>query len=96
MRVDNGKAEGRDYDALAEICKRLNCTPKFQEIAWDNLIAGVAQGQFDMELSTASPSPRTAPKPCHFSDGFISIDQRIMVKLDETRISKIDDFKLAG
>ena len=27
VRLDNGKAEGWDYDALAAICKLLNCKP---------------------------------------------------------------------
>src|SRR5204862_8234834 len=35
IRLDNGKAEGWDYDAVAEICKRLNCKPEFKEIVWD-------------------------------------------------------------
>jgi len=92
VRVDNGKAEGWDYDALAEICKRLNCVPKFQEIAWDNMIAGVAQGQFDMAADGITITSDRA-KAVDFSDGYISIDQRIMVKKGETAITKIDDFK---
>jgi len=92
VRLDNGKAEGWDYDALAEICKRLNCKPNFQEIAWDNMIAGVAQGQFNMAADGITITPDRA-KAVDFSDGYISIDQRIMVKKGETRITKIDDFK---
>ena len=92
VRLDNGKAEGWDYDALAEICKRLNCKPKFQEIAWDNMIAGVAQGQFDMAADGITITSDRA-KAVDFSDGYIAIDQRIMVKKGETRITQLDDFK---
>jgi polar amino acid transport system substrate-binding protein len=92
VRLDNGKAEGWDYDALAEICKRLNCKPTFQEIAWDNMIAGVAQGQFNMAADGITITADRA-KAVDFSDGYIAINQRIMVKKGETRITKIDDFK---
>jgi polar amino acid transport system substrate-binding protein len=90
VRLDNGKAEGWDYDALAEICKRLNCKPTFQEIAWDNMIAGVAQGQFNMAADGITITADRA-KAVDFSDGYIAINQRIMVKKGETRITKIDD-----
>jgi polar amino acid transport system substrate-binding protein len=92
VRLDNGKAEGWDYDALAEICKRLNCKVTFQEIAWDNMIAGVAQGQFDMAADGITITADRA-KVVDYSDGYIAIDQRIIVKKGETRITKLDDFK---
>jgi polar amino acid transport system substrate-binding protein len=95
VRLDNGIAEGWDYDALAEICKRLNCKPTFQEIAWDNMIAGVAQGQFNMAADGITITPDRA-KTVDFSDGYIAIDQRIMLKKGETRITKIDDFKTSA
>ena len=48
VRLDNGKAEGWDYDALAAICKLLNCKPVYKEIGWDSMITAVSQGQFDL------------------------------------------------
>ena len=92
VRLDTGKPEGWDYDALAAICQRLNCKPTFQEIAWDNMIAGVAQGQFDMAADGITITADRA-KAVDYSDGYLAIDQRIMVKKGETRITKIDDFK---
>lgn len=92
VRLDNGKADGWDYETLAELCKRLNCTPEFQEIAWDNMIAAVAAGQFDMAADGITITDERA-KVVDFSDGYISIQQRLMVRKDDTRMNSIDEFK---
>ena len=92
IRLDNGTAEGWDYDALAEICKRLNCKPVFQEIAWDNMIAAVSEGQFDLAADGITITDERA-KVVDFSDGYIAVDQRIMVRLDETAYNALADFK---
>jgi polar amino acid transport system substrate-binding protein len=92
IRLDNGQAEGWDYDALAEMCRRLNCKPEFIEIAWDGMITAVSQGQFDMAADGITITEERA-KTVDFSDGYIRVDQRIMVGLDETRFSTIDELK---
>jgi len=92
VRLDTGEAAGWDYDALAEICKRLNCKPVYQEIAWDNMIAAVAAGQFDMAADGITITDERA-KVVDFSDGYISVQQRLMVRKDETRIDSIEAFK---
>jgi polar amino acid transport system substrate-binding protein len=92
IRLDNGVAEGWDYETVGEICKRLNCKPVYQEIAWDNMIAAVADGQFDMAADGITITDDRA-QVVDFSQGYIAVDQRIIVRLDETRFSKIDDFK---
>ncbi|MBI4674575.1 MAG: transporter substrate-binding domain-containing protein [Chloroflexi bacterium] len=92
VRLDNGKAEGWDYDALAEICKRLNCKPEFKEIAWDGMITAVSQGQFDVAADGITITEERA-KTVDFSDGYIAVDQRIMVGKDETRFKSTDDIK---
>jgi polar amino acid transport system substrate-binding protein len=92
IRLDNGQAEGWDYDAMAEICDRLNCVPVYQEIAWDNMIAAVAEGQFDMATDGISITDERA-EIVDFSDGYIAVDQRAMVRLDETRFDHLDDLR---
>ncbi|MDX2075216.1 MAG: transporter substrate-binding domain-containing protein [bacterium] len=44
----DGVGEGWDYDALKEICTRLNCVPRFTEVPWDDLIQLVSDGTLDM------------------------------------------------
>ncbi len=92
IRLDNGQAEGWDYDTLDEICKRLNCKPVYQEIGWENMIAAVAEGQFDVAADGITITDERA-RVVDFSQGYIAVDQRIMVRLDETRFVKVDDFK---
>jgi ABC-type amino acid transport substrate-binding protein len=92
VRLDNGQAEGWDYDALSEICARINCKPVYQEIAWDNLIAAVADGQFDMAADGITITDERA-KAVDFSMGYMALQQRIMVKLDESRFDGIDALK---
>jgi polar amino acid transport system substrate-binding protein len=91
IRLDNGKAEGWDYDALAELCKRLNCKPVFKEIGWDSMITAVSQGQFEMAADGITITDERA-KVVDFSDGYISIDQRVMVGKDSP-IASADEFK---
>lgn len=90
VRLDNGQAEGWDYDALAEICNRLNCKPVFQEIAWDNMIASVGQGQFDLAADGITITEDRA-QVVDFSEGYISVEQRFMTRLDDDRFANIDD-----
>ena len=40
----SGKGVGWDYDAVNEICKRLNCKPEFKEAAWDGIFQGIGGG----------------------------------------------------
>lgn len=92
IRLDNGQAEGWDYDALAEICKRLNCKPVFQEIAWDGMIAAVAAKQFDMAADGITITDERR-QSVDFSDGYIKVDQRLLIRADETRFKSIEEFK---
>jgi polar amino acid transport system substrate-binding protein len=92
VRLDNGKPEGWDYDTLAELCKRLNCKITFKEIAWDNMIAAVASGQFNMAADGITITDERA-KVVDFSDGYIAVDQRILVRKGEDRFKTIDELK---
>jgi polar amino acid transport system substrate-binding protein len=84
--------KGWDYDALAEICRRLSCTPRFEEIAWDNMIIGVSQGQFDMAADGITITPERAQQ-VDFSDGYMTVDQRVMVRMDDASINSVEDLK---
>ncbi len=92
IRLDNGQAEGWDYDAIAEICKRLNCKPVFREIAWDGMIAAVAAGQFDMAADGITITEERK-QSVDFSDGYIKVDQRLVVRVDEDRFKSVEEFK---
>jgi polar amino acid transport system substrate-binding protein len=87
---DTGEAAGWDYDAWDAICELLNCTPVYQEAAWDGMIQAVADGQFDAAADGITITPDRA-EVVDFSDGYIRIDQRLLVRAGEDRFASADD-----
>jgi polar amino acid transport system substrate-binding protein len=90
VRLDTGDAEGWDYDFINEACRRLNCTPEYVEFAWDTMIAAVADGQFDMAADGITITEERAQQ-VDFSDGYVSIEQRLLVRADEDRFETIEE-----
>ena len=45
-----GKAVGWEYEAVNEICRRLNCTVEWKLSSWDAMIPAVKDGQFDVGM----------------------------------------------
>lgn len=85
------KGEGWDYDTWNEICRLLNCKPVFQEASWEGMIQAVSNGQFDAAADGITNTPDRA-KQVDFSDGYIQVDQRLLVRKGETRFTSIKDF----
>ncbi len=84
--------EGWDYDTWRAICKQLNCKPVFKEAAFDGMIQAVSQGQFDTAADGITITPDRA-KAVDFSDGYIKVEQRLMVKKGESRFATLKAFK---
>jgi polar amino acid transport system substrate-binding protein len=91
VEIETGEPGGWDYDVWDEICTRLHCTPVYKEIAWDGMIQAVSDGQFDAAADGITITDDRA-EIVDFSVGYIALDQRLLVRLDETRISSIQDF----
>jgi polar amino acid transport system substrate-binding protein len=89
--LKTGKPGGWDYDAWNEICKRLKCTPKYVEAAWDGMIAAVAAGQFDAAADGVSITEERKGV-VDFSDGYIDIQQRLLVRKGEARFDGAETF----
>ncbi|MGH2582637.1 MAG: substrate-binding periplasmic protein [Anaerolineales bacterium] len=90
IEENTGAAGGWDYDAWEEICARLHCTPVFVEAAWEGMIQAVADGQFDAAADGITITEDRA-EIVDFSIGYVAIEQRLLVRVDETRISSIED-----
>ncbi len=90
IEIETGKPGGWDYEAWDEICTRLHCTPVYKEAAWEGMIQAVADGQFDAAADGITITPDRAEK-VDFSIGYISLEQRLLVRVDETRIASIND-----
>jgi polar amino acid transport system substrate-binding protein len=90
--IDPVSAEpaGWDYEVWNEMCRLLNCVPVYTEAAWEGMIQAVADGQFD---AAADGITITADREeiVDFSMGYINVDQRLLVRKDETRIDSIED-----
>ena len=85
-----GEPSGWDYEVWNEICRLLNCVPVYTEAAWEGMIQAVSDGQFDAAADGITITDERA-EIVDFSDGYINIDQRLLVRLDETRIERIED-----
>lgn len=79
--AETGEATGWDYAAIDEICRRVNCVAEYETFAWEPMIQSVADGQFDMAADGITITDERG-EIVDFSDGYINIDQRIMVTLD--------------
>ncbi|MCW5875620.1 MAG: transporter substrate-binding domain-containing protein [Anaerolineales bacterium] len=87
---NTGEVGGWDYDVWDEICARLNCQPIYVEASWEGLIQAVSDGQYDAAADGITIAPDRA-QIVDFSIGYVAIEQRLLVRLDETRINSIDD-----
>ena len=87
---DTGEPAGWDYDVWNEICTRLHCKPAYTEASWEGMIQAVSDGQFDAAGDGITITDDRA-EIVDFSNGYINIDQRLLVRKDEDRISSIDD-----
>lgn len=93
--ADTNEPGGWDYDAIDAMCEIINCTPEYVSAAWDGMIAAVADGQYDMAADGITITDERA-EVVAFSDGYINIDQRVLVRADEDRFSDVDGLAADG
>ncbi len=90
-----GKGVGYDYDAFAEICTLLNCTPEFVETSWDAMVAIMGgEGEFDTFDVGADGITITEARAQHvdFSTPYIQLSQVLLVRKDENRFTEPAEF----
>ena len=85
-----GKGIGWDYDAVAEICKRINCVPEYKEAAWDGIFPAMEAGEYDM-LADGVTLTEEREKIIDFSIPYVVVGQVLLVRADET--GTLDEFK---
>jgi len=83
------EGSGWDYDAWNEICKRLNCTPKFTEAAWDGIFEAAAAGQYDVVADGVTITDKRK-EVVAFSDPYMTYGQVVLVSADEKDITDKD------
>ena len=86
-----GNAVGWEYDAMAEIARRLNISVSYENISWDAMIAAVSEGQFDMGM-TGITIRDDRKEQVDFSDPYMRSEMVMMVRGDEARFSDAAGF----
>jgi polar amino acid transport system substrate-binding protein len=82
----SGKNIGFEYELLDEICRRLNCKLEHKEAAWDGMLAAINRGEYDLgHIGITIKEERKAQ--VDFSDPFVVVEQRMMVRADENRFT---------
>ncbi len=82
----SGTAIGWEYDAMAEIAKRLNATVKYENTSWDAMIPAVSEGQFDLGMTGITIRDDRREK-VDFSDSYMTSQMVMMVRGDEARFT---------
>jgi polar amino acid transport system substrate-binding protein len=88
----DGKAIGWEYDAIADMAKRLNFTVKYANISWDAMIPAVSEGQFDMGMTGITITDERKAK-VDFSQPYMRSESVMMVRGDESRFTDAASFK---
>ena len=81
-----GEAVGWEYDAVNEICRRLNCAVDWQVTAWDAMIEAVRSGQFDVGMDGITITEERAER-VDFSIPYLTSQQFMLVRADEERFT---------
>jgi len=86
-----GQAVGWEYDAVNEICRRLNCKVEWKVTAWDTMIVAVKEGQFDVGMDGITITDERK-KEVDFSDPYMTAQQFMLTRADESRFSTPQEF----
>jgi polar amino acid transport system substrate-binding protein len=86
-----GQGIGLEYDLFNEIARRLNAKVEWSLMGWDTMIEAVRQGQFDVGMDGITISA-DREEVIDFSDPYIVMDQFMLVRADEDRITGPESF----
>ena len=87
----DGAAIGWEYDAIAEMAKRLNMTVKYETISWDAMIPAVSEGQFDMGMTGITITDERKAM-VDFSDPYMRSQSVMMARSDDSRFTDAKSF----
>lgn len=87
----SGAAVGWEYDAMAELAKRLNFTLVYENISWDAMIPAVSEGQYDLGM-TGITIRDDRKEMVDFSDAYMRSEMVMLVRGDEARFADAPGF----
>ena len=86
-----GEAVGWEYDAVTEICARLNCVVEWNNTSWDAMIAAINAEQFDIGMDGITITEERAQQVA-FSAPYMTSQQFMLVRAGEDRFATPADF----
>ena len=86
-----GDAIGWEYDAMAELSKRLNFTLVIENSSWDAMIPAVSQAQYDIGMTGITIRDDRREK-VDFSDAYMRSEMFMLVRADEMRFASGSEF----
>ena len=87
----DGTQIGWEYDAMAEIARRLNMVVSYQNSSWDAMIPAVSEGQYDIGMTGITIREDRMEK-VDFSDPYMRSEMVMLVRGDESRFSDAASF----
>lgn len=87
----SGEAIGWEYDAVAEIAKRLNLNVTFQNTSWDAMIPAISAGEYDMAMNGITIRADRAEQ-VDFSEPYMRSEMFMLVRADEDRFTDAKGF----
>ncbi|MEZ5797990.1 MAG: transporter substrate-binding domain-containing protein [Paracoccaceae bacterium] len=87
----SGAAVGWEYDAMAEIAKRLNITVAYENTSWDAMIPAVSEGQYDIGM-TGITIKDERKEQVDFSEAYMRSEMLMIVRGDEARFTDAASF----
>ena len=82
---------GWEYEAVEEICRRLNCTVDWQISSWDAMIPAVKDGQFDVGMDGITINDERKEQ-VDFSIPYMTSEQFMLVRAGEDRFTDAASF----
>ena len=86
VNTTTGKIVGFDIDLFDAIALRANLTVEYVNVAWDPLLAGMAQGTYDAAISSITIKPDRLAK-MNFSHPYYTAGQIIVILKSTTDIT---------
>jgi len=87
----SGEAIGWEYDAIAEIAKRLNLKVTYQNTSWDAMIPAISAGEYDLAMNGITIRADRAEQVA-FSDPYMRSEMFMLVRADEDRFTDAKGF----
>ena len=82
----SGDPVGWEYDAIAEIAKRLNLKVAFENTSWDAMIPAINAGEYDLAMNGITIREDRADK-VDFSEPYMRSEMFMLVRADEDRFT---------